>query len=114
MTKPSSGDKTVSRLSRNVRWTQPESLLVAAVVMACLAGLVLATPADPDLWGHLIFGRDIAHQRAITRIPSYSFTADRLWINHEWLSEVLMYALYGAFGAAGLIALKVLVCAAAA
>src|ERR1700750_4895 len=114
MTKPSSSDRTVDHLSRTVRWIQPESLLIAAVVMACVAGLVVATPADPDLWGHVTFGRDIAHQTALTRIPTYSFTADRPWINHEWLSEVLMYAFYAAFGATGLIALKVLVCAAAA
>jgi hypothetical protein len=89
-------------------------LLIAAVVMAGVAGLVLSTPTDPDLWGHVTFGRDIVHQTAVTHVPTYSFTADRPWINHEWLSEVLMYAFYAALGPTGLIALKVLVCAAAA
>jgi hypothetical protein len=39
-------------------------------------------------------------------VDRYSFTSDRPWINHEWLSEVVMYGAYNAFGASGLIALK--------
>ncbi len=66
------------------------------------------TRTDPDLWGHVRFGQDIVSTRAIAAVDSYSFTSDRPWINHEWLSECLMYAAYAAGGPAGLVALKVL------
>jgi hypothetical protein len=107
-------ERSVRGSLRRIAWKRAESFLVAAFVMACLAGLVLSTTSDPDLWGHVTFGHDIVRLRAVTGVDSYSFTTDRPWINHEWLSEVLMYLSYATFGAAGLIALKVLVCGAAA
>jgi len=64
------------------------------------------TQADPDLWGHVLFGRDIVAQRAIPAADHYSFTSDRPWINHEWLSEVSMYSAYALAGSSGLSLLK--------
>ena len=64
------------------------------------------TQADPDLWGHVLFGRDIVAQRAIPAVDHYSFTSDRPWINHEWLSEVSMYSAYALAGSSGLALLK--------
>jgi hypothetical protein len=86
----------------------PRILLLAAVATAFVAGLVINTPSDPDLWGHVAFGRDIVHQGQVPRIDRYSFTSDREWLNHEWLAEVAMYSAYAAAGNAGLIALKLL------
>jgi hypothetical protein len=77
--------------------------------LACAAVLVAVltqTRADPDLFGHVRFGRDIVAARSAHLVDRYSFTSDRPWINHEWLSEVVMYGAYNAFGAAGLVALK--------
>jgi hypothetical protein len=77
-------------------------LACAAVLLAVLT----QTRADPDLFGHVRFGRDIVAARSAHLMDRYSFTSDRPWINHEWLSEVVMYGAYHTFGAAGLIALK--------
>jgi hypothetical protein len=71
------------------------------------------TTVDPDLWGHLAFGRDIVQQGALTTSDQYSFTSDRPWINHEWLAEVLLFVAYDAGGTMGLVALKSVVVAAA-
>ena len=60
-------------------------------VAAFLVFLVTRTWADPDLWGHLQFGRDILQSWALATTDPYSFTSDKPWVNHEWLSEVLMY-----------------------
>jgi hypothetical protein len=65
------------------------------------------TRADPDLWGHVRFGHDMAAAHAVHLADHYSFTSDRAWINHEWLSEVVLYFAYAAGGSAGLIALKI-------
>src|SRR5262245_19464918 len=114
MTILSPADKSVSGSPTPALWKRPETFLVALMAMACLAGLVLSTPTDPDLWGHVAFGRDIVREGAVPRVDTYSFTSDRPWINHEWLSEVLMYLAYATAGGAGLMGLKVLVCLTAA
>ena len=83
-------------------------LFVAAAVLA-VAFIASWTIADPDLWGHVRFGLDILAAGTIPREDPYSFTSDRPWINHEWLSEVTMAGAYRAGGAAGLIGLKWLI-----
>ena len=80
------------------------SLETAGIVL--VSALALPTLTDPDLWGHLRFGLDIIAARQVPLADTYSFTSDRPWINHEWLSEVLMAASYSAFGTVGLIGLK--------
>ena len=82
------------------------SLLLAVLVLVVLAFALSKTGGDPDLWGHVRFGQDILAAHAVPRHDPYSFTSDRPWINHEWLSEVLMASAYGVAGSAGLIALK--------
>ncbi len=71
-----------------------------------LALLVTTTLADADLWGHLRFGLDILATKSLHTTDPYSFTSDRPWINHEWLSEVLTATAYRAFGTFGLGLLK--------
>ena len=67
------------------------------------------TRADVDLWGHLRFGLDILDSGTLESTDTYSFTSDRSWINHEWLSEIAIAGAWLAGGASGLILLK-LVC----
>jgi hypothetical protein len=74
---------------------------------------VVKTVADPDLWGHVRFGQDMWRDRSLPRIDPYSFTQDRPWINHEWLSELQMGAAFLAGGPIGLMVLKSLLAAAA-
>jgi hypothetical protein len=71
-----------------------------------IAVLTTHTAADADLWGHLRFGLDMFETGALHSSDPYSFTSDRPWINHEWLAEVLMAAVYIPFGSPGLILLK--------
>ena len=79
--------------------------LLALAVMFMSAG----TTGDPDLWGHVRFGQDILAQGAVRLADTYSFTADRAWVNHEWLSEVLMALAFRAAGGAGLNLLRIAV-----
>ena len=65
---------------------------------------------DPDLWGHLFFGREILEGGNLPSQNLYSYTAPEYpWINHEWLAEVVFYALFRFLGSPGLILLKVAV-----
>ena len=70
---------------------------------------VAHTRADADLWGHVIFGRDIVRAGAVHSADPYSFTSDINWVNHEWLAEVMMWAGYAFGGPAGLVVVKILV-----
>ncbi len=63
--------------------------------------------ADNDLWGHVLFGRQILAQGAVGRVDTYSYTvAGQPWVNHEWLSQVILGAAYQWAGSTGLLLLK--------
>ncbi len=65
--------------------------------------------ADPDLWGHILFGKEIWDSASIPKTDSYSFTAyGEGWINHEWLTEVLFYLIYDNLGSGGLLTFKMI------
>jgi hypothetical protein len=66
--------------------------------------------ADTDLWGHICFGKEILSLMAIPATDPYSYTAyGHAWINHEWISEVLMWTTFNLFGAPGLLIGKMIV-----
>jgi hypothetical protein len=76
------------------------------VVALILAPALVTTAADPDLWGHVRFGLDMLQQHTLPSIDPYSFTQDVPWVNHEWLSELIMGAAYRVGGSVGLSLLK--------
>ena len=83
------------------------SFTILRVALWCvLLAAVTRTTTDPDLWGNVRFGLDILRDGTIPHTDAYSFTTDRSWVNHEWLSEVLIGRAYRAGGDAGLIVLK--------
>ncbi|MFQ5665192.1 MAG: hypothetical protein ACE5I7_02050 [Candidatus Binatia bacterium] len=68
--------------------------------------------ADNDLWGHLLFGREILAAGAIPRVDTFTYTAGgHPWMNHEWLSQVVLAATYQWGGSPGLLLLKFTVAA---
>ena len=80
--------------------------LVSAWVWGLVLVVIVPTRVDSDLWGHLRFGLDWLATRSLSYHDPYSFTQDRPWINHEWLSEVQMALAYRAGGVLGLMLLK--------
>ena len=80
-----------------------------------LALVVLAFPFfNPDVFWHLAAGRWIWEHWAVPRVETFSFThAGQAWIDFEWLTQALWYAVDRVAGLWGLWALKiVLLCAA--
>jgi hypothetical protein len=60
--------------------------------------------ADPDFWWHLRSGELIVRTHTILRTDPFSFTRiGHPWINHEWLSDLLIFSVYRVTGFAGLI-----------
>jgi hypothetical protein len=84
----------------DVSWAPWCALCVA------LAVTVFTTVADSDLWGNIKFGLDMLSTGHLTATDPYSFTQDRPWVNHEWLSEACMAVAYRVGGAPALIMLK--------
>ena len=78
---------------------RPErALLALGGGVLCFA--LAKTIADPDLWGHVLFGGDLIRTGRVVRPDPYSYlTAGQPWINHEWLAEALFYFAYRAAGA---------------
>ncbi len=84
-----------------------------ALILIVIAIADIQRWADPDLWGHLAFGRAIIAARHLAFHDPYSYSAPgHLWLNHEWLSELLMGAIYNFGGVIGLKLMKFACCAA--
>jgi hypothetical protein len=84
-------------------------VLIRTALAIVLLAVIGHTRADPDLWGHVLFGKDIVSGGRIPETDAYSFMSDREWINHEWLAECAMYIAFAIGGAPGLVMLKMLV-----
>jgi hypothetical protein len=81
--------------------------IVAAVMMASAVALSLNV-ADPDLWGHVQYGRD-ALRHGLPATTTYSYVAEGYpWINHEILAEYALAIVADLFGGPGLLTLKCL------
>jgi hypothetical protein len=79
--------------------------IVVAVVLACGVALSINI-VDPDLWGHVQYGRD-ALQHGLPITTTYSYLAEGYpWINHEILAEYALAIGNDWFGGAGLLAFK--------
>jgi hypothetical protein len=86
------------------------NLLIRILVYSSALYFFSFVTADVDLWGHIKFGKDMWDAKAFQWVDVYSYTAfGSQWINHEWLSELIMYLMYDAFGSPGLLIGKLLV-----
>ena len=61
-----------------------------------------------DIFWHLRAGEEILRTNTLPLVDPFSYTATHRWINHEWLSHVLLAVLYRATGFAGLVAMQAL------
>lgn len=85
------------------RMTGVDRLCMLLVIVASALAMS-PNVADPDLWGHVQFGRDVLATQQIADTTSYSFTAEGYrWINHENLSEIVMALVADAAGPVGLV-----------
>lgn len=83
------------------------------LIWGCLAFVLvmiphsLNFPADPDLWWHLKAGVDLLQTGGLAAKDIFSFTyPGAAWINHEWLSELVMAWAYQWGGESGLYLLR--------
>ncbi|HKY59471.1 MAG TPA: hypothetical protein VJP59_00530 [Gemmatimonadota bacterium] len=90
------------------RHPRERALLALAGGVLCFA--LARTIADPDLWGHVLFGGDLIRTGRVIRPDPYSYLSGTTpWINHEWLAEALFHLAFRAAGPTGLVLLKMAV-----
>jgi hypothetical protein len=77
------------------------AVLVLLVFCKCSDGL-----PDPDLWWHLLNAKHILTTLTFPNLDNLSFTAaGSSWLDHEWLSEIVYYTAFAAFGLRGVFVL---------
>jgi len=83
---------SLSYLRRNYSYTL--TALLCFTIILCIAYYNI----DPDFGWHLKAGEYI-FKNGVPKYDVFTFTASNfLWINHEWLNDVLIYVLYNSGG----------------
>jgi len=95
-------------LFKKVHW------LAACLSVAVLFGLIALAAnieiKDVDLWLHLAVGKHIIQSFSVPTADFLSCTVNGApWINHEWLFQIIVYAVNCLGGIDGLLTFKVLV-----
>ena len=71
-------------------------LALHALWIATALRLLVPSAADPDLWGHLLFG-DVFLHAGIVSTNGFAYTTPaHPWIDHELGAEAVMAAVYAA------------------
>src|SRR5438093_347542 len=101
--------------ARAPSWLRPALMaLTAVLLMTWFTGEI----ADTDIWLHLKTGQHTLKTRALTVPDPFSYTGNvspasageartRYFnLTHEWLAQIVMYAVYRAAGFPGLVLLR--------
>ncbi len=74
-----------------------------AITFIMLIAIAIRPPVDTDVWWHLRGGEYILSHGEVPRADPFSHTRlGQPWIDHSWLSQVLLYLIYSALGDTGL------------
>ncbi len=104
MTSSENHDSTTNQ-PRPTRWI--DRAVLCATLLTCAIALAPNVP-DPDLWGHVQYGRDWLSQGFHTS-TTYSFTAEGYrWVNHENLAELVLAIGMDSLGPIGMLIAKCL------
>jgi hypothetical protein len=69
--------------------------LATAVFFVLVATVACLMPIQSDTWWQLRGGQEFWQTGSVPLVETYSHTAaGRFWMNHEWLSEAIFYAVY--------------------
>jgi hypothetical protein len=92
------------------RWSADRQILAGLALLVAVVAVYERRQTDPDLWGHLRYGRFFAENGPGDHADPFAYTSSGLsWHAHEWLAQWLLWQAYNLGGPLGLIALKCLV-----
>jgi hypothetical protein len=106
---------TITSAGDSRGWARYVPSLYQVALIAILGAILvvaLAPRLDTDLWWHLKVGSYITSQHVVPAHDFMSYTlVGHAWTDHEWLAEILLFALYGAAGLWGpIIFFAALIC----
>ncbi len=111
-------DGAMTALDTSAGQSIPQKVSAGSVAYALLAimpfvvvfVLSLTHPLDPDLGWHLKYGEYFASQHTLLQENTFSVEMPGYrYVNHSWGSDVLLYAVYNAFGFLGVSILGAIV-----
>ena len=71
-------------------WIKEEKLYPIIALLLILI-IAIRTPIETDMWWHLRAGEETLQNREVYSVDTFSFTRRGSdWINHSWLSQVVM------------------------
>ena len=77
-------------------WIKEEKLYPIIVLLLILI-MAVRTPLETDMWWHLRAGEETLLNKEVYSVDTFSFTREGAdWINHSWLSQVLMLLIFQA------------------
>jgi hypothetical protein len=98
------GDEVQTQTLKSPRFLPSWPLIVAFAAMTRALAQPNLVLGDPDTYLHVAAGQWIIDHRALPLRDSFSHTMlDARWVPHEWLSEIIMAAVYDLAGWRGLI-----------
>ena len=81
-----------------MRWMKDEPFYILVLLLLILI-IALRTPLDSDMWWHLRAGEETWTSGIVYKVDSLSYTkAGQSWINHSWLSQIIMIGLFNLGG----------------
>lgn len=85
-------------------WIKEEKLYPIIALLLILI-MALRTPIETDMWWHLRAGEETLGAREVYSIDTFSHTRDGYdWINHSWLSQIVMFLAFDGGGYYGISA----------
>jgi hypothetical protein len=97
------------RAAESSPWRPLHARLWGLLLTASALYFFTTNDADPDLWGHVFFGRLILEQRSVPYTDTLAYTTAGLpWVDHEWLAQAVLAGVHAGAGNAGLLLLKLL------
>ena len=94
------------------RFADAFNRLILVIVFLLIFFIAARTALEPDLWWHLRAGEVTLQTGHPLLTDTFSYTrAGQPWVNHSWLSEIILYLVFRAGGAYALSLLTGLIAA---
>lgn len=94
--------KQATKLRKLVLWLTTQQL-ATGILFVGLFAMAVRVPTGADTWWHLQAGRVTLERGQILQTDLFSHTRyGSHWVNHSWLSQVILYWLFDQFAYAGL------------
>jgi hypothetical protein len=90
------------------RHCSPARVLCCTLILVTALAAIRNNVADPDLWGHVQYGREVLSAGEIPAQATWTYTSSGPWVNHENIAELILAGVGEHLGATGLGLMKLM------